>query len=434
MRSGAFPRTRSAVAALVGALLMSCTAPAPPPEPAQAKPLLRIGGSDTMTKSLIPALVEAHQTSKHSLDFEVTGGGTGAGFRQLLDGTLDIAAASRSHHDAENDQARQLGFSLSARGARTVVGLDVVAVVVNEGSPIQSLTYDQVIGIFCDHTIDDLRFLGLPPGKIRPLAREPRSGTRALFEDFFCAKGIHPRIEASSAEDIEAAIASDVTVISFASMAERMGRSLPLRPDPDAPPIEASVKNISNGRYPLYRDLYLHTAGPASGNAKQFIDWVLSPAGQDVMDEQRFVPIYHRTKSFDEPRPLRETIHFESGESMPNQRSMARIQLLVQELRQKGHKHVVLEGFTDDREDAPIDLSRQRAETVRDLLDQQVEDMFFEIIPRGSIRPLAPNSTQYGRLRNRRVQIYLADEEKFEEVVVPAEASDKPAGSEGSPG
>ncbi|MCB9673639.1 MAG: substrate-binding domain-containing protein [Alphaproteobacteria bacterium] len=422
------------LALLTGFVLMSCTAPPPPPKPEAAKPLLRIGGSDTMTHALVPALVDAHRTSKHTLDFEVTGGGSGAGFRQLLDGTLDVAASTRPHHDAENDQAKQLGFSLSSRGARTVIGVDVVAVVVHPSSPIRSLTYDQVIGIFCDKTIDDLSFLGLGNGPIRPVTRDLKSGTRSLFEDFFCSKGIHARIEMMSSEEFASAVGSDPSVISFASMAEGLGRTVPLRPVTESPPIEPSVKNIANGSYPLYRDLYLYTAGPASGNAKQFIDWVLSPAGQDIMDEQRFVPIYHRTKDFDGPRPLRETIHFESGEAMPNQRSMARIQLLVQELQQKGSKgqHIVLEGFTDSEEANPADLSRQRAETVRDLLDQQLEGMFFEIIPRGSIRPLAPNSTTYGRLRNRRVQIYLADEEAdYGDIVVPADGSEPPPGEPG---
>jgi phosphate transport system substrate-binding protein len=418
------------------ALASGCPTPPPPQTEAPKKPLLRIGGSETMTRALVPALVEAHEKGKGTLRFEVTQGGTGAGLRQLIDGTLDLAAASREHHDAENDQARGAGFDLDARGARTVVGLDVVAVVVDDSSPIRSLTYDQVIGIFCDRTIDEMSFLGLGEGAIKPLARDARSGTRALFEDFFCANGIHSRVLMMDTDEIAVAMKGDPSVISFASMAEDFGRPVALIPQPGGTPIEPSVKNIANGRYPLYRDLYFYTPGPAAGDAKQFVDWVLGPAGQDVMDNLRFVPIYHRTKQFDEPRPLRETIHFDQGESLPNQRSMARIQLLVQELRQKGEKgeHVVLEGFTDDEEPDAIALSQKRAETVRDLLDQQVEGMYFEIIPRGSMRPLAPNSTPYGQMRNRRVQIYLADEEKFDQVVVPVEAAEPEPAEDGEPG
>ena len=115
----------------------------------------------------------------------------------------------------------------------------------------------------------------------------------------------------------------------------------------------------------------------------------------------------------DEPRPLRETIHFEPGSSRPTSRSIARIGLLIEELRERvgEHNHIVLEGYTDNREDNSGELSQQRAETVKEILSEALPDRFFEIIPRGKIHPIAPNETPYGRQRNRRVQIYLADEE-----------------------
>lgn len=390
-------------------------APAPPKGP-PAKPLVRVGGSDTMAETLLPALIEAHQASRGDLRFELTGGGTGAGLRQLLDGRLDIAGASRAHHPSDEEQAKANGFSLAARGARHVIGLDVVAVVAHRDAPYQSLTYDQVIGIFCTGSVDNLKFIDPTWGDvpIRPIARDLGSGTRELFEDFFCGPtGIHPSIEVMNNTALRSALETDVHVITFASMTENTAKAIDLQADSTAPVITPSQKNIANGSYPLYRDLYLYTAGPASGEPSQFIDWVLSPAGQEVVDENFFVPIYYRTAVFDGPRPLRETVHFEPESSIPNQRSLARIQLLVAELRQRAGKgqHIVLEGFTDNAEPDALELSARRAEAVKSILGQQLADTYFEIIPRGAIRPLAPNNTPFGRTRNRRVQIYLADEE-----------------------
>lgn len=407
------------------ALLVACAPPEPPraPEKAPSK-TLRIGGSETITRSLMPALTKAHEASRGDLTFTVSGGGTGAGIRQLLADDLEVAAASRKHRPSDEEQAKVYGFSLRDRQTRHIIGMDVIAIKVPESSPIESLTYDQVIGIFCDRTIDNLQFLGegFPDVPLVPIARDPRSGTRALFEDFFCGpRGIHDRIEARDTNAILAALQGDEQVISFSTMTEEAGKVVALRAVNGADPVEPSQKNIANGSYPLYRDLYLYTRGPATGNAKAFIDWVLSPAGQDIVDEHRFVPIYHRTSAFDGARPLRETIHFEPGEAYPNQRSIARIQLLVQELRERNRPgtHIVLEGFTDNREKDSIALSEQRANTVKDLLAQQLDKPFFEIIPRGRFRPLAPNDTPFGRQRNRRVQIYLADEEaKRDEAVV----------------
>ena len=256
---------------------------------------------------------------------------------------------------------------------------------------------------------------------MRAIARDLASGTRELFEDFFCGPtGIHPRIEVMNNTAVRKALETDPHVITFTSMSDNTARAIDLQADSSAPIVEPSQKNIANGSYPLYRDLYLYTAGPASGSASQFIDWVLSPAGQEVVDETFFVPIYHRTAVFDGPRPLRETVHFELESSTPNQRSLARIQLLVGELEQRRGKgqHIVLEGFTDSGEPDAIALSQRRAEAVKAILEPQLAGTYFEIIPRGSIRPLAPNNTPLGRTRNRRVQIYLADEEAVPNAAV----------------
>lgn len=415
--------------ALLLGLWSACT-PQPEATPS-AQPVVRVGGSETLTHALLPELVKVHARARDRYTVQVTGGGSLSGIRKLLSTDLDIAAASRSHRYADEEQAKIDGYSLEA--GRHVIGMDVVALEVHPDSPVQELTYDQVIGIFCEGTIDNLQFLGegMPDQPIRPLTRDARSGTRALFEDFFCGPGgMHARVEVATSEAVAEAVRSDPHAIGYASMAELGGRAIALKPDTTNPAVVPSQRTVANGSYPLYRDLYLYTRGPAEGDAKDFVDWVLSPAGQEVVDEHRFVPIYHRTAKLEGPRPLRETVHFDVGETYPNQRSVARIQLLVQELqgrRQKG-QHIVLEGFTDSTEADPLQVSEKRAHAVRDLLAVQLDDPFFEVIPRGSADPLAPNTTPYGRQRNRRVQIYLADEDQgYEAAVV------KPPGQDGAP-
>ena len=382
----------------------------------EGKPIIRIGGSDSLTTKLVPALATTHKKERNTLEFEVTGGGSAAGFDRLLDGDLNIAASSRAHTPAEEEQASENGYSLNTDEARHIVGVDVVAVSVHPSNPTVSLTYDQVIGIFCTKQIDNWSFLGQEDQPIRAIARDPNSGTRALFEDFFCGpRGIHSRVEvAASVTDLEKALAEDKTAISFMSMSEQLGKIVGLRPDTGGQPIQPSQQNIIRGSYPLYRDVYFYTAGPAAGNAGDFITWVKSPSGQEVVDEARFVPLFLRPERLDEPRPLRETIHFEVGSPEPNQRSGARLQLLTDELRERAgeFRHVVLEGYTDNREPDATALSQARAEKVKELLSAELPGLYFEIIPRGVVNPIAPNDTPYGRQRNRRVQIYLAEEEK----------------------
>lgn len=400
------------------AALVGCGAPAD--EPASTK-ALRVAGSEALTHKLLPAAADVWLQGRSDLELELQTVDESAAIRGLLNGTADLAASARLARANEEEQATQLGFQLNDRESRHIVGVDVVAVAVHARNPTDSLTYDQIIGIFCTRSIDNWSFLGLEDRPIRAIARDPASGTRALFEDFFCGpKGMHPRLEVLPVDEIAQVMHDDPSAISFVSMTEDMGKVLGLRPDAGGQPIRPSQQNIIRGSYPLYHDLYLYTRGAPEGDTKRFLDWLASPAGQEVVDEQRFVPLFLRPERLDEARPLRETIHFEPGQAEPNQRSAARLQLLVDELRERAgeYRHVVLEGYTDPQEGDATRLSQARAEAVRGMLQQELPGLYFEIIPRGELNPIAPNDTPYGRQRNRRVQIYLAAEEADKDEVV----------------
>ena len=332
----------------------------------------------------------------------------------MLSDELDLAISSRRPQPNEQEQAKANGYDLDAPASRHIVGVDVVTLSVHANNHIDSLTYDQVIGIFCTREIDNWSFLGLDESPIRAMTPEPMSGTRALFEDFFCGpRGIHPNVEVASTVSIANALEAEENVITFQSLSTGAGKTLGLRPDPTGPPVRPSQQNIIRGSYPLYQDINLYTPGEPSGEVKQFVDYVRSPAGQEVVDEERFVPLFLRPERLDEARPLRETIHFEQNATQPNLRPKARLQLLVDEMQDRAgeYQHVVLEGYTDSREGDANALATARAESVRDLLGEELPGLYFEIIPRGAVHPIAPNDTPYGRQRNRRVQIYLAEEE-----------------------
>lgn len=403
---------------LVTALALAVAACGTPEtsEPTDDRPLLRMGGSETLTHTLLPELATTHTNARGTLRFQIRKSRTDDGLAGLLDGSLDLVATTTPHRARDETQAQENGFSLEAEGARHIIGVDVIALAVHASNPSDSLTYDQVIGIFCEggNRIDDWSFLGQEAHPVRAISPDIDDGTRMLFEDFFCGgKGLSSKVEVLNPQAIASALESDPTAISYVSLSQQAGKVLGLRPDAAAPVVRPSQQQVIRGAYPLYRDLYLYTRGPAKGDAKGFVDWVQSPAGQDVVDEQLFVPLYLRPERLDDPRPLRETIHFEPGSSEPNQRSNARLQLLVDELKERagGYQHVVLEGYTDSREGESTALSRQRAEAVREQLAKELPGVYFEIIPRGARNPIAPNETTYGRQRNRRVQVYLAEEE-----------------------
>lgn len=381
------------------------------PQPLDA---VRIVGSETVTASLLPALAQTHQRSLGTVDFDIQGGGSSEGFMALIEGRADLSAESRHHTPEEEQLAQESGFSLNDAASKHVIGVDVLAVAAHPSNALSALTYDEVIGVFCTGSIDDWAFLGLPAQPIRVLSRADGSGTRALFEDFFCGPGgLGDHVQIMPVDEIRLTLESDPSALTYMSMTEQIGRVVGLKPDPRGPAVLPSQRNILRGTYPLFHDIMMYSRGVPLGHSADFLVWAASPAGQEVVDEAGFVPLFIRPDHLDSPRPLRETVHFETDTATLTQRSLARLTMLADELkgRSDAYDHIILEGFTDAQEPDALRLSRERAEAVRDALFPTLPGVYMEIIPRGPATPLAPNETAYGRERNRRVQVYLAEEE-----------------------
>lgn len=393
-------------------LSMACTG-----SPAEkARPdAVQVAGDETLTDSLMQRLGTTYERSFPGFNLQVLHTDTSDAFTRFINGTASIVATTRVHTPAEAERAAAQGVDLNDPALRSIVGVNVVTIAVHPSIPLDSLTYEHIIGIFCtqDVNLDNWAFLGLddqPVSAMTSLA--PDSGERVLFEDFFCGpRGLRGVKEVSRSE-VERALREEPGTITFLSLHHRAGKLLKLRPDPESPAIAPSQQNIIRGAYPLAHDLFLYTR-TTDPKASNFVEWIRTPAGQEEVDEEGFVPLYLRPERMDGPRPLRETVHFETDSDKPTYRSHERLELLVDELRSRAgeYNHVILEGYADATEAAPIELSRSRASTVEKMLSAKLPGLFYEIIPRGGEHPIAPNETPYGRQRNRRVQIYLAEEE-----------------------
>jgi len=374
-------------------------------------PTVIMVGSDTMAQSLLPALTDAFHAKEHGVAIASEGGGTRAGFRAMLADQAELVAASSPHTAAEEEQARVKGFTLDDGARRHLIGMDVAAVTVHPDNPIGALSYDQVIGIFCTAEITDWGQLGQDPGPIHAVGRTTDSATRSLFEGFFCGgPGLHRSIPELSAGQVTAALRDDRQVISFVSRSEHEGRVVSLRSYPGAPPVAPSHVNVVTGAYPLARDLFVYEHPSASEEAKDFVAFVLSDAGQKVVESSRFVPLLDRPERVRTDRPLKGILHFEKSAAAVDPQGEALLADLAMELRGRvgDVNHVVLEGFADASERDPYGLSRRRAAAVEERLKEELPGTLFEIIPRGPTRPLGPNETLAGQNVNRRVQVFLA--------------------------
>jgi phosphate transport system substrate-binding protein len=273
------------VAAALGAL-MGCGGGAPD---AKTSRTVTVKGSDTMV-ILGQRWAEFYMSKNPGATIQVTGGGSGTGIAALINGGTDICEASRTMKDKEKEQ-------VLARHGKAVkeipVAMDGVAVYVHQSSHIQSFTQEQLKDIYTGKTTN-WRDLGGPDGKIVAYSRENNSGTYVFFKE-------HVLGNADFASDIQTlpgtaavvnAVSKDTASIGYGGIAYATGiKAIPVSRDAASQPIAPSLESVQSGNYPLSRNLFFYTAGEPSGEAKAFIDWVLSPEGQKICESVGYYPL-----------------------------------------------------------------------------------------------------------------------------------------------
>jgi len=256
---------------------------------------LQIKGSDTMV-NLGQAWAEKYMEKNPTEFIAVTGGGSGTGFSSLISGTCDIAMSSRNIKDKEIALAKQKGIN----PFEIKVALDGLAVVVNPKNPVSKLTIDQLAQIFTGK-INNWKEVGGLDAKIVILSREVNSGTHVYFKEHVLRKGDPNSQEEfaptalllSSSQAIADEVANNPSAIGYYGMGYISPKQKPIsvakdeKTEYEAPTIE----NVVNGKYPISRPLLLYTNGQPQGLIKKFVDFCLSPEGQDIVLKTDFVPV-----------------------------------------------------------------------------------------------------------------------------------------------
>jgi len=257
--------------------------------------MLQIKGSDTMV-NLAQAWAEKYM-EKNPRDFiAVTGGGSGTGFASLISKTCDLAMSSREIKQKEIDLAKQKGVNAFEIKA----ALDGIAVVVHPGNPVEKLTLDQLADIFTGR-ITNWKALGGRDAKIVLLSREVNSGTHLYFKEHVLRKN-DPDSRAEfapgalmlpSSQAIADEIANNPSTIGYYGMGYISEKQKPVAvaTAEGRDFIAPTVDNVISGAYPISRPLLLYSSCEPAGVLKKFIDFALSPEGQQIVKETDFVPI-----------------------------------------------------------------------------------------------------------------------------------------------
>ncbi len=248
---------------------------------------ITVKGSDTMV-ILAQRWAEEFMKKNGAVKLQVTGGGSGTGIAALINGTTEIATSSRPMKDAETEKLRA---RFNTPGNEIAVARDGVTFYVNESNPLKALTMEQLKKIYVGD-ITNWKDVGGPDAKIVVYSRENSSGTYVFAKDNLLGGDDY----VASAQTLPGtaavvnAVAKEKLGIGFGGAAYAKGvKELKIKVGAEefAPTQEA----VKSGKYPLSRNLFFYLRGKPSGDVKAFIDFCLSPEGQQIVTKVGYFPV-----------------------------------------------------------------------------------------------------------------------------------------------
>lgn len=252
-------------------------------------------GSDTIV-NLALAWAEAYQKIRPEVSLSVTGGGSGTGIAALINGTVDIANASRRIKPEEQAEAEVNGVT----PMEFIIARDAIAIIVNHENPVDTLTLQLISDIYSGK-INNWSEVGGEDRPIVRLSRETNSGTHVYFLENVIRLGDKQgetlfsveTLLLPSSEGITSEVRENPNAIGYDGLGYvtdevkvvAVGISL------DGPFVYPSPETVNSNLYPIARDLFMYTVGEPTGEIKEYLDWILSPQAQEIVSELGFVPV-----------------------------------------------------------------------------------------------------------------------------------------------
>lgn len=252
-------------------------------------------GSDTLV-NLALAWAERYQQIRPEVRLAVSGGGSGTGIAAILNGTVDIANASRQISVEELRAAEQLGIT----PLEFVVSRDAIAVVAHLDNPVDQLTIQQVSDIYSG-VIDNWSMVGGEDRPIVRLSRETNSGTHVYFLEEVLRQGdpddrtlfSQDTLLLPSSEGITAEVRDNPNAIGY----EGLGyityemKVLAIAQKAGEAYVMPTIETVNDNSYPIARDLYMYTPGEPDGTVAAYLEWIFSEEAQQIVAELGFVPV-----------------------------------------------------------------------------------------------------------------------------------------------
>ncbi|MYA11026.1 MAG: PstS family phosphate ABC transporter substrate-binding protein [Gemmatimonadetes bacterium] len=253
-------------------------------------------GSDTLL-NVAQAWAEAYAAVNPNVAVAVTGGGSGTGISAMINGTVDIANASRKMRESEIEAARGNGVE----PIEFIVGYDALAVYLHEDNPIEVLTLSQLKTIYGEGgPVTKWSDLGVEvPGcgsdEIVLVSRQNNSGTYVYFKEAVLGDDTEYKLgsrDMHGSKDVVDLVENTPCAIGYSGLAyatEYVGIPC-IAAEEGADCVEPTIATAVEGSYPIARPLMMYTAGEPQGAVKEYMDWILSAEGQCVILERGYAP------------------------------------------------------------------------------------------------------------------------------------------------
>ncbi|NQV32721.1 MAG: phosphate ABC transporter substrate-binding protein [Phycisphaeraceae bacterium] len=258
------------------------------------KTVVSNSGSDTMV-NLAQAWAEAYGAVDPNVSVEVGGGGSGVGIRDLIQGIVDIANASRKMKDSEKSQAKG---NTGKDPIEWIVGYDAMAIYVHKDNPVEELTLEQLARIYGEGgTVDKWSQLGIKvdgPDEIVRVSRQNSSGTYFFFREHVLDKKDFKlgSKDMSGSKDVVELVSRTIGAIGYSGMGYKTDEVKFVKIKNEAgQSFMPTLENVVADKYSLARPLHMYTLGQPTGKVKAYLDWIFAAAGQAIVKDSGYIPV-----------------------------------------------------------------------------------------------------------------------------------------------
>lgn len=254
-------------------------------------------GSDTMV-NVAQVWAEEYAKVCTNVAIEVAGGGSGVGIAALIDGTVALANSSRPLKPSEISKARE---HAGKDPVEFITGYDALVVYIHKDNPLEEITLAQLAELYGEGGhVERWSDLGVTNtmckrDRIIRISRQSSSGTYDFFREIALGKRDFKlgTLELNGSKEVVELVAHTPCAIGYSGMGYAVPgvKMLRVARKPEGPFVAPTAECALSGAYPIARPLLMYTLGEPEGRIREYMDWIMSPAGQEIVSRVGYVPL-----------------------------------------------------------------------------------------------------------------------------------------------